>query len=94
MRAIRCVQRHRQLALVLHCDIQMVLEILTHRREVDRHWDVVLSQVIGITDPREQEKLWGVDGAAAHNHFPVGIPPFHVALSLIFDTDHPFAFQE
>ena len=53
---------------MLHVDLQVVLEVLAHTREVVDDWDAEGTQLIGVADAGQLQRLRCVDRAAAQDH--------------------------
>jgi hypothetical protein len=58
-------------------ETHMISHVLADGWEVDAGGDAQARKFCGITNPREHQKLWGVDHSCAHDHLFVGgyLPP-------------------
>jgi hypothetical protein len=57
------------LAAIQRADVQVILQIATHIGQVGDHFDGVLAQMIGRTEPGQHQQLRRVDGAGSEDHF-------------------------
>ena len=72
----------------------MVLEIAAHSREMRHHRNVVFAEMRGIADPRKEQELWRVDGAAAYHDFPRRVDLVGRPAPGVLDPDRAPAVEE
>ena len=92
MQLVDPVQSHRLETLVLHREIDMVLEILSHIQLIQDHGYAKSAQMI--RRRREHRQLRGVDGTRAHDHLTLGQDPVDNPLFDVLDADGPGAVEQ
>ena len=86
--------RHRLRARVLHVDLEVVLEVLAHPRQVADHVDAQGAQLARRADARELQELRRVDRPAAEDHL-IGLGrPGAPARPRVLDSNRPRAVEQ
>jgi hypothetical protein len=79
---------------VLDIDLQMILEVLPHPRNVCDHVDSEGAELGGIADAGELQELRGIDGPATEHDLTGVGPDLAVTGQLVFDGDGPLAVED
>ena len=64
----------------------MILQICPNSRQVHTDGNAMRAQLLGWTDARQQQQLWGIDRAAAEDDLGLGS---HFVLAAITHIGHP-----
>ena len=79
--------------LILDVDLEVVLQVLAHTRQVLDDVNSVLLQNLTVTNAGDFQQLRGIDGAGGQDDL-LGVDAVDAALPLVLDTDGLLALEE